>query len=409
MSLEKETIDNLLKKYSNPADLLGDNGLIKGLIKRAIEVMLEAEMTAHLGYECHSAEGNNSGNSRNGKSYKKVITECGETVTETPRDRNGTFNPVVLPKGQRRLVGFDEKVISLYALGTTVADIQYHLKEIYGVDVSHDLISKITDEVLEDVKEWQSRPLLPIYSIVYLDALWVKVRENNKVQNKAVYVALGVDMDGNKDVLGLWIDQSEGAKFWMKVVSELQCRGVNDILICCVDGLKGFPEAIEAIFPYCEVQVCIVHMIRNSFKYVPRKNSKEFMVDLKSIYTATTRDAAELALKTFSEKWEEKYPKVVKSWNDNWERLSVMFDHSKAIRRLIYTTNPIESLNASLRKVTKQKRVFPNDQSVFKQLYLAIIKKIKSWKGGIQGWREIYNQLNIQYEDRIENAFTQKN
>ena len=363
--------------------------------------MLESEMDYHLGYNKHSAEGNNTGNSRNGYSSKSVITDSGVLDLVVPRDRKGEFTPQIVEKGQRRFTGFDDKILSMYALGMSTRDIGAHLQEIYGVDVSPDLISRVTDGVLEEVEAWQKRPLLSSYSIVYFDALWVKVREDNHVVNKAAYVALGVDLDGKKDVLGLWIDNTEGARFWLKVISEIQSRGVKDILIACVDGLKGFPEAIEAVFPHTAVQVCIVHMIRNSFQFVPRKNSKAFMDDLKEIYQAPSEAAGLQALEQFSTTWQETYPTVVKSWKNNWSRLSVMLHYPEAIRKLVYTTNPIESLNASLRKVTKNKRMFPNDQAVTKQLYLAIIRRVESWKGGILGWREIRNQLTIIFEGRI--------
>jgi putative transposase len=401
MAISNAVIDEMIKGYKNPEDIIGPDGLLKQLTKAIVERMLEAEMDHHLGYDKHSAKGNNTGNSRNGHSSKSVITDTGVIDLAVPRDRNGEFSPMVVEKGQRRFTGFDEKIISMYGFGTSTRDIALHLKEIYGADVSPDLISRVTDGIREEVDTWQKRPLLPVYSIVYFDALWVKVREDNRVINKAVYVALGVDLDGKKDVLGLWIDSSEGARFWMKVIGEIQNRGVNDILIACVDGLKGFPEAIEAVFPLTQVQVCIVHMIRNSFQFVPRKNSKEFMSDLKEIYQAPSEAAGLQALDSFSTKWKGTYPTVVKSWQNNWTRLSVMLNYPEAIRKLIYTTNPIESLNASLRKVTKNKRMFPNDDAVFKQLYLAVTRRVESWKGGILGWREIRNQLNIIFEGRV--------
>ncbi len=401
MAISNAVIDEMIKGYKNPEDIIGPDGLLKQLTKAIVERMLEAEMDHHLGYDKHSAKGNNTGNSRNGHSSKSVITDTGVIDLAVPRDRNGEFSPMVVEKGQRRFTGFDDKIISMYGLGLSTRDITLHLKEIYGADVSPDLISRVTDGIREEVDEWQQRPLLPVYSIVYFDALWVKVREDNRVINKAVYVALGVDLDGKKDVLGLWIDSSEGARFWMKVIGEIQHRGVNDILIACVDGLKGFPEAIEAVFPLTQVQVCIVHMIRNSFQFVPRKNSKEFMSDLKEIYQAPSEATGLQALDSFSAKWKGTYPTVVKSWQNNWTRLSVMLDYPEAIRKLIYTTNPIESLNASLRKVTKNKRMFPNDDAVFKQLYLAVTRRVESWTGGILGWREIRNQLNIIFTGRV--------
>jgi putative transposase len=407
MTINNDLIDEMLKGCKSPSDITGENGLLKQLTKAVMERVLEGEMDTHLQYEKHSPKGKNSGNSRNGHSKKKVITDQGKIEIAIPRDRNSDFEPQLIGKGERRFTGFDEKIISMYALGMTVRDIQYHLKDIYQVEVSHELISNVTEQVLAEVHQWQERPLLPLYSIVYFDALWVKVREDNRVINKAVYVALGVDLDGNRDILGLWISQSEGARFWMNVISELQKRGVQDILIACVDGLKGFPEAIEAIFPQTEVQVCIVHMVRNSFKFVPRKDSKEFTEDMKKIYRASSESAGEQALKEFSEKWKGTYPAAVRSWNNNWHNLSNMLRYPADLRRLVYTTNPIESLNASMRKVTKNKRVFPNDNAVFKQLYLAIKRKMETWNGTTGQWTGIRNQLEILFSERIEKSFTQ--
>jgi putative transposase len=408
MAIDKDLLDQLLEGCNSPEEIVGKNGLLKELTKGIMERALEGELTSHLGYDKSSPSGNNSGNSRNGHSKKTVITDHGKLGISIPRDRNGSFEPQIIEKGQRRFTGFDEKILSMYALGMTTRDIQFHLKDIYQVDVSAELVSQVTEQILEEVGKWQKRPLLPLYAIVYLDALWVKVREDNKVINKAVYIALGVDIDGNRDVLGLWIDRSEGARFWLKVVSELQNRGVKDILIACVDGLKGFPEAIEAVYPQTDVQVCIVHMIRNSFKFVPYKNSREFTGDLKKIYKAVSEEAGEQALEEFTEKWKNKYPAAVKSWNNNWVNLSVMFRYPEDIRRLIYTTNPIESLNASLRKVTKNKRVFPNDNAVFKLLFMAIKNKKSRWDSQAYRWKGIRNQIEIIFEERIEKSFTQK-
>jgi len=401
MTISAAAIDEMIKGYKTPEDITGPNGLIKELTKAIVQRMLEAEMDFHLGYDKHSVKGNNTGNSRNGYSSKSVITDTGVIDLAVPRDRNGDFSPQVVAKGQRRFNGFDDKILSMYGLGMSTRDIGLHLKEIYGADVSPDLISRVTDAVLEEVEAWRKRPLLSKYVIVYFDAIRVNVREDNRVVNKAVYVAMGVDLDGVKDVLGLWIDSTEGARFWLKVVGEIQSRGVTDIFITCVDGLKGFPEAVEAVFPLTAVQVCIVHMIRNSFQFVPKKNSKEFMDDLKSIYQAPSEEAGLAALEAFSTKWKKTYPTVVKSWENNWTRLSVMFRYPEAIRKLVYTTNPIESLNASLRKVTKNKRMFPNDIAAIKQLYLAVKRRVESWKGGIKGWKEIRNQLNIIFEGRV--------
>jgi len=405
MGLNKELLHELVDQCSTPAEvhkLLAD--LTKGLVERA----LEGEMTAHLGYEKNDTTGNNSGNSRNGHSTKKVITDNGPLEIVVPRDRNGDFEPQMIPKGQRRFTGFDEKILSMYALGMTTRDIQYHLKEIYKVDVSAELISQVTEEILEEVQKWQQRPLLPLYSIVYFDALWVKVRENNRVINKAVYIALGVDINGERDILGLWIEQSEGARFWLQVISELQNRGVEDILIACVDGLKGFPQAIEAIFPQTDVQLCIVHMMRNSFKYVPNKHAKAFTTDLKNIYQAVSLESAEQALHELEKNWGKQYPAAVRAWKNNWANLSVMFQYPQELRRLIYTTNPIESVNASFRKVTKNKRVFPNDTAVFKQLYMALRRIRSNWGRTAAQWNGIRNQLQILFDERIEKSFTQK-
>ena len=407
MAINNDVIDAMLKECKTTADITGENGLLKQLTKAIMERALEGEMDTHLQYEKHSHKGTNSGNSRNGHSKKKVITDQGKIEITVPRDRNADFEPQIIGKGERRFTGFDEKIISMYALGMTVRDIQYHLKDIYQVEVSPELISNVTEQILEEVNEWRERPLLPLYSIVYFDALWVKVREDNRVINKAVYMALGVDVEGNRDILGLWISQSEGARFWMNVISQLQDRGVQDILIACVDGLKGFPEAIEAIFPQTEVQVCIVHMVRNSFKFVPKKDSKEFTADMKKIYQASSEEAGEKALKEFTQKWGSTYPGAVRSWNNNWHNLSNMLRYPKDLRRLVYTTNPIESMNASLRKVTKNKRVFPNDNAVFKQLYLAIKRKVKTWSAKTAQWKGIRNQLEILFEERIKNSFTQ--
>lgn len=414
MGLNKELLDELVGQCSNPTeikDLLGE--LTKGIVERA----MEGELTTHLGYGKHSITGNNSGNSRNGHSRKRLITDQGELEIAIPRDRSGSYSPQIVPKGERRFTGFDEKILSMYSLGMSTRDIKLHLKEIYNVDVSPELISNVTEEILEEVHAWQDRPLLSLYTIVYFDAFWVKVHEGKRVVNKAVYVALSVDVDGARDVLGLWMDTSEGATFWLNVLSELQERGVEDILIACVDGLKGFPQAIEAIFPQTKVQLCIVHMVRNCFKYVPWKDKRAFTADMKKIYQASTIKVAKRALDVLEETWGEKYPRPIKSWRDNWEYLSVMFNYPKELRKLIYTTNPIESLNARFRKATKNKRVFPNDNSVFKLLFLALESDRKRrtnedknprWQTKAQQWPEIRNQLDIIFQERMELPFTQK-
>src|SRR5512134_2740413 len=315
--IKPEVVDELLKGYEKPEDIIGENGLLKRLTKALLERALSAELTNHLGYEKHDPAGHNSGNSRNGTSAKTVKGEFGEIVVETPRDRNGTFEPQMLRKHQTRFDGFDDKILSMYARGMTTRDIQAHLAEMYGVEVSAGLISEVTDAVLEEVKAWQSRPLEPLYPIVYLDALFVKMRHEGRVENRAVYVAIGVDLEGRKDVLGLWTNATEGAKFWLSVLTELRNRGVKDMFIVCVDGLKGFPQAIEAVYPQAQVQNCIVHMVRASLNYVNWKERKKVAADLKPIYRAATAEQAEAALAEFADSWGTKYHAIVKLWREN--------------------------------------------------------------------------------------------
>src|SRR5690242_1836466 len=373
-SIDNELIDNLLKNYKKPEDLIGENGLLKQLTKQLLERAMAAEMTEHVGYEKHDPGGHNSGNSRNGKSAKTIKGTFGELALETPRDRNGTFEPQIIEKHQTRFTGFDQNIISLYARGLSTREIQQHLEEIYGVEVTAGLISSVTDEVNDEVKTWQNRQLDAVYPIMYLDAIQFKVRDSGHVKSKAIYLAIGVKMDGLKEVLGLWIAQTEGAKFWLQVVTELKNRGVTDILIACVDGLKGFPEAIESVFPQTEVQLCIVHLVRHSLSFVGWKQRKEVATDLKTIYSAATEAEAEQRLTEFSLKWDAKFPTIAKSWRSNWARVIPFFAHPPEIRKVIYTTNAIESLNMSLRKVTKARGSFPNDEAVFKLLYLALRK-----------------------------------
>jgi putative transposase len=378
MATTDELLDVLMKDYKKPEDLIGENGLLKQLTKRLLERAMQAELTEHLGYEKHAPNGKNSGNSRNG-CYKKTITgDFGNLEVTTPRDRNSTFEPVILPKGETRFTGFDDKIISMYARGMTTRDIQGHLQEIYGIDVSPSLISQVTDAISEEVILWQNRPLDDVYPIVYLDAVRIKVRHDSRVINKAVYLAIGVNMDGIKEVLGMWTSENEGAKFWLQVVTELKNRGVKEIFIACVDGLKGFPEAIEAIFPKTQIQLCIVHMVRHSLNYVSWKQRKEVADDLKTIYQATTVELAENNLDAFAAKWDASHPTIAKSWRNNWERFIPIFSYPKDIRKAIYTTNAIESLNMSLRKVTKNRGHFPSDEAMFKLIYLALKILLKS-------------------------------
>jgi putative transposase len=401
MAIEKELLDRLLADYKKPEDLIGETGLLKQLTKALLERALEAELTDHLGREKHAPLATKGGNVRNGKSAKNIKGEFGKLPIAVPRDRDSSFEPAIVPKGQTRFTGFDDKIISLYARGMTTREIQGHLEEIYGIDVSPSLICSVTDAVADEVKIWQNRPLDALYPIVYMDAVRVKVRDNGHVSNKAVYLALGVTMDGIKEVLGMWVAENEGAKFWLQVVTELKNRGVQDIFIACVDGLKGFPEAIEAVFPRTQIQLCIVHMVRHSLKYVSWKQRKEVAADLKTIYQAPTAEQAEMNLMQFEARWNETHPSIGQSWRRNWERITPFFAYPAEIRKVIYTTNAIESLNMSLRKVTKNRGSFPNDASMFKLLYLALNNIAKKWTLPIRDWKAALNRFSILFEDRM--------
>ncbi len=401
MATTEQLLDILMKDYKKPEDLIGENGLLKQLTKRLLERAMQAELTEHLGYEKHAPQGKNTGNSRNG-GYKKTITgDFGNLEVTTPRDRNSSFEPVILPKGETRFTGFDDKIISMYARGMTTRDIQGHLQEIYGIDVSPALISQVTDAVSEEVLLWQNRPLDEVYPIVYLDAIRIKVRHDSRVINKAVYLAIGISMDGIKEVLGMWTAENEGAKFWLQVVTELKNRGVKDIFIACVDGLKGFPEAIESIFPKTQIQLCIVHMVRHSLNYVSWKQRKEVADDLKTIYQAPTVELAERNLEAIAAKWDTSHPSIAKSWRNNWERIIPLFSYPEDIRKAIYTTNAIESLNMSLRKVTKNRGHFPSDEAMFKLIYLALKNIAKKWAMPIRDWKSALNQFSILFDGRM--------
>ena len=400
-ALPAELIDSLLSGYRKPEDLIGENGLLKQLTKALVERALDAEMEAHLGHAKNEAVTNPTGNTRNGKSRKTLKGEFGELPLEIPRDRNGSFEPQLIPKHQTRWNGFDEKILSLYARGMTVREIQAHLEEMYGTEVSPSLISSVTDAVTDEVKAWQSRPLDGLYPIVYLDCIHVKVRDAGTVRAKAVYLALGISMAGEKELLGIWIAQTEGAKFWLQVVTELKNRGVQDIFIACVDGLKGFPEAIETVFPKTDVQLCIVHLVRYSLNYVSWKLRKEVAADLRTIYSATTVGDAEQQLAEFEDKWGEAYPPIVQSWRRNWARIIPFFDYPPEIRKVIYTTNAIESVNMSLRKITKNRGSFPSDEALLKLFYLALNNISKKWTMPIRDWKSALNRFTIQFEDRM--------
>ena len=393
-------LDSLLEGRS-PEEIMGGGGLLEALTKRVVERALEGELTDHLGYEKHAREGRNGGNSRNGRTRKRVKTDTSEFEIEVPRDRDSTFDPKFVRKGQRRLGGFDEKVIALYARGMTTREIQGHLKELYKVEVSPSLISSVTDAVLEDVKAWQGRPLDTVYPIVYLDAIHVKVRSRGHVRTHAVYLALALTLEGNKELLGLWVGEAEGAKFWLSVLTELKNRGVEDILIAAVDGLKGFPEAIESVFPKTQVQLCIVHLVRGSLRFVAWKERKAVARDLRTIYRAPSLEAAETALESFSERWDERFPMISRKWRANWANLTLFFDYPPEIRKVMYTTNAIEAVNAQLTKVTRKRGAFPTPEAVRKVLYLAIEKASQRWTRPVQDWTGALNHLSIVFEGRV--------
>ncbi|MDQ6676941.1 MAG: IS256 family transposase [Acidobacteriota bacterium] len=400
MAIRKELIDELMATSDGP--LIGPDGLSKELMKALVERMMAGELNHHLGYEKHEVAGYKTGNTRNGKSKKTLKTESGEVTIAVPRDRQGTFEPQIIEKHQTRFEGFDAKIISMYALGMTVRDIQGHLHEMYGVDVSAALISEVTDSVLDEVKAWQDRPLEALYPIVYLDALMVKMRQDGKVDNRAVFTAIGINMDGEKSVLGLWVNATEGAKFWMSVLMNLKNRGMKDVFIICTEGLKGFPDAIEAVFPSTLVQTCIVHLIRASLNFVSWKERKTVAADLKAIYRAPSAEMAELALKEFRIKY-PKHQVVADVWERNWQRVIPFFEFPEEIRKIIYTTNAVESLHMTLRKVTKNRGSFPSQEAAIKLIYLALRNVSKKWHS-VQGWREALRQFTIRWPDRIEQS-----
>jgi transposase-like protein len=395
-----EEIQNELAQVESIDDFFGKQGVFSRLFARTMEEMLEAELSAHLGYEKYEARGRNSGNSRNGKRETRLQTSAGDQKIQVPRDRNGDYQSPLLD--QKRSNELERKITTLYAKGTTTRDIQEMIAELYGVEVTAATVSAITDKVWPLVEEWQNRPLAAIYPIVYLDALHLKLRREGRIENVAVYIVLAVDTNGHKDVLGNWVgDGGEGANFWLNVLSDLQSRGVEDILIACVDGLTGFSNAIEAVFPQTIVQRCVIHQIRHTLRYVTWSDQKEFMKDLRTVYQAKTREEGETNLLNLAETWGDKYPAAIRSWENNWTELSTFFDYPAQIRRLIYTTNAIEGYNRQLRKVTKNKTVFPTPKSIRKLLYLAHVDIEKKWSMPIANWAEIRNQLAIRFEGRF--------
>jgi len=401
---KRDEADKLIDEMiagKTPDEIVGEGGLLQALTKRIYERALEGEMTHHLGYPPKAREGRNSGNSRNGKTSKTVKTGTEDVNLSIPRDRNGEFEPHLVKKHQRRLPGFDAKVLALYARGLTTRDIQGHLEELYDSDVSPALISAVTDAVLDEVTTWQNRPLDAVYPIVYLDAIHLKLRHSGQVKNQAVYLALGINLEGYKELLGLWIGEHEGAKFWLNVLTQLKNRGVSDILIACVDGLTGFPDAIEAAYPKTQVQLCIVHMVRNSLKYVSWKERKAVAADLKTIYSAPNGEAAEESLAAFEAKYQDRFPQIARSWRSCWMNIIPFFDYPPEIRKVIYTTNAIESMNAQLRKVTRNRGSFPTADSVRKVIYLALQRISKKWKRPIKDWVAALNHFCIVFEGRI--------
>jgi putative transposase len=395
-----EVIDQLLAGASSEEEIAGPGGLLAQLTKRLVERAMEVELTDHLGYEPHQEPPGGVGNTRNGTSPKTLVTEHGRVGIDAPRDRDGSFEPKIVRKRQRRFQGFDEKILALYSRGLSTRDIEAHLEEIYGVKVGRDLISKVTDAVMDDVRAWSQRPLEDVYPVIFLDAMVLKIREGGSVQRRACYLAMGITVDGDRDVLGLWFQETEGAKFWMQVLAELKQRGVQDILICCVDGLKGFPEAIEAIFPRTTVQTCIVHLLRHSLKYVPRREREKVARDLKPIYTAIDADAAQAELERFDEKWGVRFPVITQAWLNAWEYVTPFLAFPPEVRRVIYTTNAIEALNRQLRKAIKTKGHFPNEDSARKLIYLAVSNAVPAWTR-TRNWTVALLAFKIHFGDRL--------
>jgi putative transposase len=399
-TIRPELLEELLKSTKDPQDIFGPDGILHRLKGALMQRILEAEMTEHLGFEANEAEGRGSGNSRNGHTGKVVQTETGPVPIQVPRDRNGTFEPKLIPKHRRRLEGFDDKVLALYARGMSTRDIQEHLRELYGTDVAPDLISRVTESVLDEAKVWQQRPLEPVYPVLYLDALFVSIRDGGTVTKKAVYLALGVTLDGRRDVLGIWIQSTEGARFWLSVLTDLKNRGIEDAFFVCCDGLTGFPQAVEAAFPKAVVQTCIVHMIRASLRYVSYADRRKMVGDLRTIYGADTEDGALAALDAFDERWASRYPTVSRLWRSRWPEVVPFLSFPKEIRKILYTTNIIESVNAQLRKVLRPKGHFPNDDAVLKILFLALQRAKLKWRPSIH-WKQALAHFAILFEDRL--------
>lgn len=390
--------EELAKDIKTPEDL---SQLSAFLTKLTVEAALKGEMNHHLGYDKNAPQGHHSGNSRNGYSTKTLKGDHGEIELQTPRDRNSTFEPQLIKKGQSRVTGMDEQILSLYAKGMSTRDIVATFHEMYGADISAGLVSQVTNSVMEKVVEWQSRPLDAVYPIVYLDCIVLKIRQDKRVINKAIYLVLGINIEGHKELLGMWVSENEGAKFWLSVLTDLQNRGVQHMLIACVDGLKGFPDAINSTFPDAKIQLCIVHMVRNSLKFVPWKDYKAVTSDLKRIYQSISEQEASLELDRFAEKWDDKYPQISKSWRSHWCNLITIFDYPADIRKVIYTTNAIESLNSVIRKSVKTRKVFPSDDAALKVIFLAIESASKKWTMPIRNWKPALNRFMIEFEEQL--------
>lgn len=401
-ALPKNVIKEIIKsnEFENPGDILK---YLKEAFQDVLQEMLEAEMDITLGYAKNDVQNKKTNNSRNGYTPKTVKTQMGPLELDIPRDRDGEFEPKIVPKYKRDISGIEEKVISLYARGMSTRDIHDQIKDLYGIELSAEMVSKITERILPEIKEWQNRPLESIYPFVFMDAIHYKVRDDNRIVNRAAYVVLGINIEGNKDILGIWIGENESSKFWLGILNELKNRGVADVLLFCVDGLTGLKEAIEAAFPKAEIQRCIIHQLRNSFKYVSYKDIKEFSKDFKSVYTAVSEDEALDELCMLKDKWGQKYPFALRSWEANWDVLSPFFKFPAEIRKIIYTTNIIEGLHRQFRKVTKTKTVFPSDSSLEKMLYLASLNVMKKWTIRYRNWDQVLSQLIIIYGDRVEN------
>jgi len=401
--VEEKKLEELAKELSKGLKTEKDlSTLSRALLKLSVEAALGAEMEEHLGYEPYAAKGRNSGNNRNGHSRKRLKGDFGEIEIKTPRDRIGAFEPQLIKKGQTRFTEFDDQILSLYARGMTTRDIAAAFREMYGAEVSHTLISRVTDAVIDEVHAWQESPLDALYPILYLDGIVVKVHQDKRVINKTIYLALGINAGGQKTLLGLWLSENEGSKFWLSVLTELKNRGLKDIFIACVDGLTGFPDAIQTVYPQAKVQLCIVHMVRNSLRYVASKHMKEVASDLRTIYKSLTADAAKRALEEFAEKWDTFYPSISKSWRSHWEHLITIFDYPDEIRRVIYTTNAIESLNSVIRKAIRNRKIFPHDDSAMKVVYLAVTKASEKWTMPIRNWKPALNRFAIEFDDRFQ-------